>query len=512
MSYQHLWTDLHSNIHHNQMDQLDRWCEHAREVLDFWPIAYYPMYMRRNEAGAPLEDLYPEEKIQADWEQVRQAVKRINAEGWPMFMGYEWQGCGHDGDHNVFFLDNEQPMLHPMEYQQLRDAYSHTEAIAIPHHVAYQLGSRGKNWATHDERFSPFAEIYSSHGCSENDTGPWDMERHLHMGPRTGETCYERGLERGLKVGCIASGDNHNVPAACDHGIMCVLAEGTSKEQIWEGLRAGRVYGVSRTRMKIDYTINGVPMGGTVAPGQHELNVQIEAADAIDRVELLHDNIMDEMVVHSGTWERQPLPQDQPFRIKFAVEFGWGPNPRFFKEQFEKHWHGRLEVPGKLISIEKCWNSFGQRLYNVTEDSCEFDMTTYMSTDTGHWMGPSTVKKEGFVFEAEVKLDDVIRLTVDGTLYEMPVREMLHTGKVYAQYQESEALCRATFGDIEHYRDDLVWHSAHKIRVRQAVPQAAYTMQIKRSVSLNHGSQYRLRVWLRNGDTAWVSPIFCREN
>ena len=67
----------------------------------------------------------------------------------------------------LFFLDNEQDMKHPMRYQELRDDYKDTEAIGIPHHVAYQLGSRGKNWATHDENFSPFAEIYSSHGCSE---------------------------------------------------------------------------------------------------------------------------------------------------------------------------------------------------------------------------------------------------------------------------------------------------------------------------------------------------------
>ena len=33
-----LWTDLHSNIHHNQMDELDKWVEHAKATLDFWPI------------------------------------------------------------------------------------------------------------------------------------------------------------------------------------------------------------------------------------------------------------------------------------------------------------------------------------------------------------------------------------------------------------------------------------------------------------------------------------------
>ena len=146
MKLKKLWTDLHSNIHHDQMEQLGKWCDHARQVMDFWPIAYYPMYMRRNESGAPLEDIYPREAIEKDWEEIRKVVKQQNEEGWPMFMGYEWQGCGFDGDHNVFFLDNDQEMLHPMRYGELRDAYQDTEAIAIPHHVAYQLKSRGKNW------------------------------------------------------------------------------------------------------------------------------------------------------------------------------------------------------------------------------------------------------------------------------------------------------------------------------------------------------------------------------
>ena len=73
-----LWTDLHSNIHHNQMDELDKWTEHAKEVLDFWPIAYYPFQMIKTESGAGLEDLCPEEEIKKDWEIVRRKVKEEN--------------------------------------------------------------------------------------------------------------------------------------------------------------------------------------------------------------------------------------------------------------------------------------------------------------------------------------------------------------------------------------------------------------------------------------------------
>lgn len=505
-----LWTDLHSNIHHGQIDQLDRWVEHARQVLDFWPIAYYPFQMVRTETGASLEDLCPAADIAADWELVREKTRQVNREGYPMFMGYEWQGSGQDGDHNVFFLENDAEMEHPMRYEELKRVYQGVEAIAIPHHVAYQLGSRGKNWATHDEDFSPFAEIYSSHGCSENDTGPLDMERHLHMGPRTGETCYERGLDLGLRVGCIASGDNHSVPAVCDHGSMCVLAEDATKQAIWAGMRARRVYGVSRSRMDIDFSIGDALMGGVVPAGEHRLRFAVRAADAIDRVELLKDNILEEMVVHSGTWERVPIGENEAVRVKFAVEFGWGPNPRTYQDMLTREWEGSLEAP-RLVSVQRTWNSFGQKLYDVTDRGCRFHMTTYMSTTTGHWMGPSTVVKEGFVFEVEGRKRDNVLLTVDGHEYQFTIGELMETSRILAQFQESVELARKTFGDVAHYRDDLYWHNAYKTRLRQAVPERAYTIEFEKTVLMEPGCQYRLRVWLKNGDTAWVSPIFAEK-
>ena len=59
MKYEHLWADMHSNIHHNQMQDLDRWYQHAKQVMDFWPIAYYPFAIRRTPTGGELEDLIP---------------------------------------------------------------------------------------------------------------------------------------------------------------------------------------------------------------------------------------------------------------------------------------------------------------------------------------------------------------------------------------------------------------------------------------------------------------------
>lgn len=51
-----LWTDLHSNIHHNQMDELDKWTEHAKDVLVSGQ-SLLSVPDDQNRVGSGLEDL-----------------------------------------------------------------------------------------------------------------------------------------------------------------------------------------------------------------------------------------------------------------------------------------------------------------------------------------------------------------------------------------------------------------------------------------------------------------------
>ena len=507
MKYKKLWTDMHSNIHHDQMEALPIWYEHIKKVMDFWPIAYYPFYMRPTGNGLAVEDRYDDQLVKQDWELVRKLAKRAEKEGFPFFMGYEWQGAGLDGDHNIFFLKNDGEQTHPLRYKELADAFKGQEVIGIPHHLAYQPGSRGKNWDTHNEAFSPFAEIYSSHGSSENDDGPLNMNRHVHMGPRTGETTYEKGLSRGYKVGIIASGDNHSVPGVYEHGALCVLAADRTKEAIWEALKERRTYGVSRSRIEVDVIANGAPMGAEIETnGEVELEFHVKGTAAVDRIEILRDNILEEMVVHSGAWERNPI--QGLVRFKFRLELGWGPDTRVYKEQWMKEWTGRLEVDGSLLNVEKCWNNFGQEITAQDEKSCDFSITTYQSTATGKWMGPSNVTTEGFIFEVEADADSFLRLTIDGKEYPLSVREMFESSKVFALWDEVRRLTKETWGDITHYRDDPWWHNAYKFRVGKAYPESSYKVSFKKRLQMKENGNLRLRIWQKNGDAAWTSPVF----
>jgi len=507
--YKKLWADMHSNIHHEQINQLPEWLNHAKEIMDFWPIAYYPFYMKKLDNGFAIEDVYDEDIYLKDWEYIRDICAQTNNEGFPMFMGYEWQGNGLDGDHNVFFLDNDQIQKHPMTYKQLIKEYEDVDAIAIPHHVAYQLGSRGKNWDTHNEKFSPFSEIYSSHGSSENDHGPLGMDRHIHMGPRVSSTCYEKGLEKGYKVGCICSGDNHNIPGVYKYGMMCALATSNSKKDIWDALLNSRVYGTTGSRIEVDYYIDNQPMGSILNTNKNEvdLSLKVKGNDKIDRVEILMNNQLYKMII-----PKSKKNNDSDIRFKFKVEFGWGPDVRIFKDLLSKNWKGKLKIEnGKLLSVEKCFNNYGQKVIRMDDDECEFDLTTYQGNISDKWMANTVASNEALIFEIESKLSSDIILYADDKEYKLSVEDILNDSYLFADKDAASKLIEERYGKVEHYRDDPFWHNSYKIKFYQGCLENDYTMNVIDKIEVKNNCQIRLRIHQRNGDIAFVSPIFIRK-
>ncbi len=504
------WTDMHSNLHHEKMMELEKWFKHIQQLMDFWPIAYYPFTMKALPIGISVEDLHDEDKFKADWETIRAFTKKANEEGFPMFMGYEWQGSGEDGDHNVFFKDNDQDIVFPLRYTQLRDHFKDKDVIAIPHHLAYQPLNRGKNWDTHDEQFSPFVETYSSHGSSENDTDSLPMVRHIHMGPRTGVTTVVKGLQNGHRFGIIASGDNHSVPGVYEYGTMACIATECTKEALWDAMKQRRVYGVSRDRIKLDFKLDEVLMGGEIkASPNSQLKVQIEGSDRLDRVEIIDGSrVID--VVNMLSPHRNDLPNEN-IRIKFKIEFGWGPDRRIFPEIASKVWNGSFKSSGKIKSIEKCWNNFGQKLENVDDHHFDFTITSYKNAANDKWMATSAMTTEGFIIELQTQIDACFDVIVDGKTYTFKVSDILDSSHIIEMSDEVKALIFERYGFSEYYRQDTWWHHAYKFKIGQACRSDEYEMTIDKQIDTTSLNSVRLRVWENNGSVAWSSPIFIKK-
>ncbi len=517
--YKLFFGDAHTNLHSPKMRQpgyLQAVLQHAREMLDFWPIAYYPQEYREVQ-GFRFEDKLDDQTIQQDWKVICDLAAENNIPGeFVAFAGYEWQGNGRWGDHNVFFLHDHQPILLPDTtpelFRQLRELG--TKVIAIPHHPAYITGVRGKNWDVHDEELSPFVEIYSVHGCSESDEGPIGLRTNPHMGPELSGGTLEDALNRGYRIGIIASGDNHVWPAVYGNGLMACWATALTREALWEAFKQRRVYGVSADRIALEFTVEDAPMGSILAhTGPVHIRIRVVGSDAIDRIELLRNNRLIACYCHQGQWD---VPEnDELIRFKLRIEAGWGPREDEMPERVQRQWSCSLQVDeGVIVGVEKCWLSPGQHVDKPGGNRCDFGFTTRLGAGGQRAFGfrGYAVRGQATVFEIEAHPSDTIHLDLDGWKCSMSVAEAMRESRVAYFPEEVRQYIRERHGlDPDRLpRPDPFYFLSHKAKVHRAIPECGYTAEFTYTdenppKGTNH---YRVRVHQRNGAIAWSSPIW----
>ncbi|MDO4428191.1 MAG: DUF3604 domain-containing protein [Atopobiaceae bacterium] len=508
MDYQSYITDLHLNLHPGQIDELGKWLDHCERVSDFFTLAYYPYRMAELPGGFCTEREMDPELMREQWERILASLaEREKSDGFLCFPGFEWQGTGEDGDHNVYFKTSGQIAL-PARYAELADTYRDQDAIAIPHHLAYSLGNRGKNWDTHDESFSPVAEIFSHHGSSERDATSLSMGRHIHMGPRVDETSVVTGLKRGAHFGLICSGDNHEVPAMVKYGRAGVWASEYSKDAIWNALVSRRTFGFTGSRIDLWCEAEGHPLGSvfSTSSDEVELKVRARANSKVERIELYLNGDLDD--AHVVRW-REPRPgANGTVRFKFRVEFGWGPNVRYFPEATERVWKGTLSTSGRVVSVEPVFSSFDNRHELVDEKTVSFTAKSQKVGGT-HWVRDSSMRTEGYVFELEAPLDGTVTMDVCGEHFEWPVEKILAGSFLEIFEDEAKELIRETAGIEEYYRSDAWYHNAYKVKVYQGFASDLY--EIEDGFAVHPGAEetsWFVKLVQADGQTAWASPIW----
>ena len=515
------WGDMHTNVHHEQMTMIDRIFSAARSHLDFFPVAYYPFGLYRSPEGLMLETDGQREIFLEDWPEVLSAVERHNDPGrFVTLAGYEWHGDRRRyGDHNVFYFD-EGPLdaaeTLPELYAHLRSA----RGLAIPHHTAYQVGERAKDWDYYDEDLSPFVEIFSDHGSSEGCDTPFTLSRVGSMGPRVSGGTVRDGLLRGCRLGIIASGDNHSgFPGVWGNGLAAVWAPELTREGLWEAFLHRRVYGVTGDRIVLKFDLDGHRMGSVVrARGPAVISADIVGCHTIDRVELLRNERVLHTYCHSGQWD---VPQgDGEVRLKMRVDFGWGPSPWYGLKTSSKVWNGQLRLEeGRLVDIQGCFSCLGQRVEKVSDRECSWRLETASrpevvakTSEVGWAGGAGWTNIQSLIFELEASPADRIHLTVEGESIVFSVREALEGSRLLALRGEARAMIEEQFGlspsDIEN--QDVYWQNTYKAKIHVAIPESGYTVPfhfVDESPPAGR-NWYRLRVSQLNGQMAWSSPIW----
>ncbi|MBT3376862.1 MAG: hypothetical protein HN742_08370 [Lentisphaerae bacterium] len=213
------------------------------------------------------------------------------------------------GHRNIYFRDYDVPLISGREITSPPKLWEHIralglDALTIPHHAARELSA---DMTRTDDELEPALEIFSG----------WGNEEYYGAPLQDTDRCFTRNfavdtLLRGFHMGFVGGGDGHPAPPA-DSGITGIYAKDLTLPSLFEALRNRRTIATTGAKIRVDFHINGFPIGSVIRFNQHDINelfpleigVTVQGTDTIEQVDIVENGI----TVHTKTKPRARLDQ-----------------------------------------------------------------------------------------------------------------------------------------------------------------------------------------------------------
>lgn len=252
---------------------------------------------------------HAEHITEAQWRECMDLARDTTEPGhfiaWP---AVEW-ATGLYGHRNIYYRDYDAPLISgrevtspPQLWERIRELG--LQALTIPHHAARELAA---DMTRTDEELEPAYEIFSG----------WGNEEYYGAPLQDTDRSYTRNfavdtLLRGFHLGFVAGGDGHPAPPA-DSGITGIYAKDLTLPSLFDALAQRRTIATTGAKIRVDFHINGFPMGSVIPFNQHdvdelfplEIGVTVQGTSTIERVDIVENGV----TVHSKTKPRARLDQ-----------------------------------------------------------------------------------------------------------------------------------------------------------------------------------------------------------
>ncbi len=356
------------------------------------------------------------------WDQVRAKTKEYNKEGeFLVYLGYEWSGnYPGGGDHNVWFLDDEDHFYPSSHWSvdgkfaeddrwdrypatKLFEAYrGRKDVMIIPH-----IGGRPANLDYYDTEFTRNIEIHSHHG--------------------TFEWFAHDAMKRNLKVGFVASSDDHTCRPGLSYalqntgqegnafdvksGLVGVYAKELTKEAIWEALQARRCYAVTFNRMILDVRADGAVMGEeTTVKGLPTIQAEVIGETPIDHIDIYRGN---DLVFQKYNYTEKKA------SAKKQVKILWS-GVRSIGRKKLTTWNGHLFLDkGKITDVQE-----------VAFDTFQHGVK-YRSNQRVSWSSTTSGDYDGLILELDCPDDAVLQFCSPQKNFTIAVSELSVIPTVY---------------------------------------------------------------------------------
>ncbi len=498
--YQALFGDLHNHCglsygHGSLKDAL----RNAREQLDFCSItghAHWPDMPEPDERIQYIIDFHEVgfAKLKRDWPAMMKELEAINEPGkFIVYPGFEIHSCA-DGDRTILYKNFEGEIVYADSIADLQERLadlraSGVDTVSFPHHIGYRKGTRGINWERFDGTKEPFVEIISMHGCSEENE---NTRPFLHsMGGSDWESAVQYGLKQGHVFGFTGHTDHHSGhPGSYGHGATGVWAEALDRQSIWDALNQRRTYAVTGDRIRLQFSVNGHPMGAAI-PNTRErrIEVGVHAAGAIDSVDIIKNNEL-----HHRIWKSSAPATSPEGRVRTLVylELGWGERNRAID------WEAELRLSeGEILRVEPRFR--GREVVSPVEGDDEEESGFYESkwsqldgrtvafeTVTRSNPNNSTNASQGICLEVEMPVGGSVEATLNNHCVSIPLRRLIDGARTGHLGGIDSPAYRFSRAPLPH---EFIWNE---------------TLED----TGEGGDVYYVRVRQKNDQWAWSSPVF----
>ncbi len=418
------------------------------------------------------------------WEKVKERTRHYNQpEKFLTFLGYEWSGVtAGGGDHNIYYLGDDEPVYHSHQWlmdggtkdngfdrypisELWKDFEKRSDVMAIPH-----IGGRYGNLDFFNPLVTPVIEIHSHHG--------------------TFEWFAKEAMKRGLKVGFIATSDDHTCRPGLSYpmqrygkaksfdvanGFTAVYADRLTKNEIWQSIKKRHCYATTFARIILDVQACGGMIGDEVTTeNAPELHINAVGTAPIDYIEILR-----------GT---EVLKRIQPDNTnageKTAIKIAWG---GVWVKTRNKHadWSGILTIDGGRI-LEAETFAFDRRDQGIT----------LQTANRLYWDSSTSGDVDGIVVNVDADDDAQIHFHTELLDFTIPIAEITEEVRCFEVGGINLNLELSRVGsDYLSHQDDLNQYTAD----------FSFT---DLNPIVNEEQAYWVKVQQKDGHTAWSSPIF----
>ncbi|MCB1018859.1 MAG: DUF3604 domain-containing protein [Acidobacteria bacterium] len=248
------------------------------------------------------------------WDDIQRATAEYNDPGrYVTFLGYEWSGTTDvGGDHNVYTVDGRMPLYRSYNGYNYRNLRMYHGPNKMAGHVEDLFRMLGENFQ--DENLLVIPHYGGRRGNPE-----WhnkDLQRGIEVfsDHRRSEDWVSTYLEKGHRVGIVASTDNHSgnagygvrrvdrevgedqdtysrfSPAERGTALMAVYAESLDREGVFQGIYHRRTYATTGSRIVLRFSVDGLPMGSEgKKSGAPAIRVSAIGTDALKAVRIVRN-------------------------------------------------------------------------------------------------------------------------------------------------------------------------------------------------------------------------------